>query len=632
MGKIASKVWSRGLLGGFGMPQMEQQLTALAGWSREGLIQAYQHFLDHCEFTLDRHQFTDVFQCFPDTTFADAAFRALQPKKGKLDGNTIFAAATVTSNQSFISRVSLLFSIFDMDGDGTLNKAEFTLGLRSLLHGLRLFFTEAVVPSDMELEVATEDIFRRIDADKSGFVTLGEFLVYAYRSRDLHELVQNIPVDVEDVRVEEDMVPFQRIPVHLSGPEAESPRKGSKEGAKHAAAVEDSAPAPAKPMVRRAAGGIRPRGSLDSGASEAEWLRRGSKDSMAAQKRHSECLSLKEDALSPVRRGSRPRGSLDSGASEAESLRRGSKDSMAMRSHHSEDTAPSTARGSVRRFTGGSHARGSLDAGTWCGSLAYVKMTGRKRAGPSRPSRVWTPPAEVSKAQAWLLWKFFHHLSQHSSRADVELVLNFLRDPIAVRKEFLAIAGSAKAEDEGVNFAQEVEGLGAQFQRALLETQVRQRLEQLQTPLTMRGFLCLSFFSLVPTHIESILVWCDGFYAAEVLQSLLNQEAIAITEEEVDIMLRALDVDGSGDLSLAELVAGQITAQQAEHLFEKCHRRLDAAISDKDIKSYIQSLKMALGKDVKGVLQTFAQAAEPAAPHCRLDTLQSLDGSAVEAH
>ena len=49
------------------------------------------------------------------------------------------------------------------------------------------------------------------------------------------------------------------------GPEAESPRKGSKEGAKHAAAVEDPAP-PAKPMVRRAAGGIRPRGSLDSGA------------------------------------------------------------------------------------------------------------------------------------------------------------------------------------------------------------------------------------------------------------------------------------------------------------------------------------------------------------------------------
>ena len=37
--------------------------------------------------------------------------------------------------------------------------------------------------------------------------------------------------------------------------------------------------------------------------------------------------------------------------------------------------------------------------------------------------------------------------SQHSSRADVELVLNFLRDPIAVRKEFLAIAGSAKAEE-----------------------------------------------------------------------------------------------------------------------------------------------------------------------------------------
>ena len=46
-------------------------------------------------------------------------------------------------------------------GPGSSREAEFTLGLRSLLHGLRLFFTEAVVPSDMELEVATEDIFRR---------------------------------------------------------------------------------------------------------------------------------------------------------------------------------------------------------------------------------------------------------------------------------------------------------------------------------------------------------------------------------------------------------------------------------------------------------------------------------------
>ena len=93
---------------------------------------AYQHFLDDCSQTLDRHEFTDVFQCFSDTISADAAFHALHPRKGKLDGNTIFGAVVATSNQTFISKVSLIYSIYDMDGDGALNKAR-DLGLgRSL--------------------------------------------------------------------------------------------------------------------------------------------------------------------------------------------------------------------------------------------------------------------------------------------------------------------------------------------------------------------------------------------------------------------------------------------------------------------------------------------------------------------
>ena len=252
MGKIASKIWSKGLLGGFGIPAMTKALEPLASWSRTDLIDAYQHFLDYCDETVDRHvswtslrwvygeaisqatrptisrpnrrwfsiifrcqtnpcccwyliksikahpsncskhihispqyifqhhhftpphfiwatvpskkdrneiinitmspgfswifmdfplfsisptpklcskhprfnplrfgcappipsgplrspkEFTDVFQCFGDTMKADAAFQALKPKKGKSDGNTLFAAAVATSNQSFISKV-----------------------------------------------------------------------------------------------------------------------------------------------------------------------------------------------------------------------------------------------------------------------------------------------------------------------------------------------------------------------------------------------------------------------------------------------------------------------------------------------------------------------------------------------
>ena len=123
MGKIASKIWSKGLLGGFGIPELTKALEPLTSWSRSDLIEAYQNFLDDCNGTLDRHEFTDVFQCFSDTISADAAFHALHPKKGKVDGNTVFSAAVATSNQSFISKVSLIYSIYDMDGDGSLNKA-----------------------------------------------------------------------------------------------------------------------------------------------------------------------------------------------------------------------------------------------------------------------------------------------------------------------------------------------------------------------------------------------------------------------------------------------------------------------------------------------------------------------------
>ena len=55
MGKIASKIWSKGLLGGFGIPAMTKALEPLASWSRTDLIDAYQHFLDYCDETVDRH-------------------------------------------------------------------------------------------------------------------------------------------------------------------------------------------------------------------------------------------------------------------------------------------------------------------------------------------------------------------------------------------------------------------------------------------------------------------------------------------------------------------------------------------------------------------------------------------------
>eukprot|EP00438_Fugacium_kawagutii_P026173 Skav209874 [mRNA] locus=scaffold590:194912:200065:+ [translate_table: standard] len=167
----------------------------------------------------------------------------------------------------------------------------------------------------------------------------------------------------------------------------------------------------------------------------------------------------------------------------------------------------------------------------------------------------------------------------------------------------------------GSDFVAEVETLSAHFHRILTDPQVRKRLEWLQPcPMTLRAFLCLSFSSLNPTNIECIVGWCNAFRALEVLKTLLTSEAIAVSESEIEVVLEYVDADGSGDLSLSELVlGGRLTKSQAEELFQKCRRKNDAAISDKeqrlDLRSYIKGLSMAPGKDMKGVLEVFAHRA-----------------------
>eukprot|EP00913_Durusdinium_trenchii_P004052 g3754.t1 len=376
MGKIASKIWSKGLLGGFGIPELSKPLEPLTFWSRADLIEAYQHFLDDCSQTLDRHEFTDVFQCFSDTISADAAFHALHPRKGKLDGNTIFGAVVATSNQTFISKVSLIYSIYDMDGDGALNKAEFTIVLRSLLHGLRLFYNDAVMPNDAELEVAIDECFKRIDCDRSGYITLGEFLVYAYRNRELQEMFETVP-----------------------------------------------------------------------------------------------------------------------------------------------DDAPLSARAPRRRHTGGMVRPVKADGqGTWCGSVAYAKLTGRTgdekgMADDRIDTRMDTSASVASTVE----------VSMPATLAHTDLLA-------------------------------EVEALSAHFQRILLDPQVRHRLEWLQpSPLSLRAFLCLSFWSLTPTNIECILAWGKAFRAAEVLKDLLSTEAVLVSDDEIDVLFANIDIDSSGDLTISEL-------------------------------------------------------------------------------
>jgi len=205
--------------------------------------------------------------------------------------------------------------------------------------------------------------------------------------------------------------------------------------------------------------------------------------------------------------------------------------------------------------------------------------------------------------------------------ADVESVQRFFRDPISVKKGLVTISTDAKLQEpwvlnevpdesgENFEFAGEVDSLAHQFHRVFTDPHVRSRLEGLDSGfMTLRCFLCVSLPSLNPTHVESCLAWCRGFRSLEVVQQLAEIEAASLKEEDLMLLMEMLDVDANGSLTISELVdVGQLPLDKAREIFQKCHRPESGnGLTITDLQNYIRSLNLALGSDVKGLLESFA--------------------------
>jgi Ca2+-binding EF-hand superfamily protein len=207
MGKVSSKIWSKGMLGGFGKPRVQPALAPLVGWKREDLDHTYRILVYRNCKAICRKTFGELMN-IPSRDLSEAAWQALRPKKGKVDSFSLFSAMVAVSNQNFISRVTFLFSIFDLDGNGEINRIEFFLALRSIFVGLCAFFENSVMPSELEIEASTKQVFDQIDYDHSGAITIGEILAFAYRSPELQALLECSPEESSDNRVYEEVIPF----------------------------------------------------------------------------------------------------------------------------------------------------------------------------------------------------------------------------------------------------------------------------------------------------------------------------------------------------------------------------------------------------------------------------------------
>jgi len=93
---------------------------------------------------------------------------------GKVDIYQVFIAMAVFSAGNFDDKIKSLFCVFDLDGNGDIERKELSCFIMSGVFGL-CKMTGLPQPSTMGIQTYTVAVFKEIDDDQSGIVDYLEF-------------------------------------------------------------------------------------------------------------------------------------------------------------------------------------------------------------------------------------------------------------------------------------------------------------------------------------------------------------------------------------------------------------------------------------------------------------------------
>mmetsp|Transcript_9406 Transcript_9406/g.22606 ORF Transcript_9406/g.22606 Transcript_9406/m.22606 type:complete len:582 (+) Transcript_9406:40-1785(+) len=195
-------------------------LTHLQSWTREDLRHTFENFRAAGGHAVNCRQLGQILRISNYGLTKDMFDALISPdhsERGLVDFWSVMGPMVVMSGQHYISRMTFLFSIFDMDGDGCLNASEVILAVRSVFYGLARFFPKASLPDSRRVDQLAQEMFQRFDTDCSGYVSIGEFVNYAYRSEGLLRLCEPFPTHDKHIFEE---------PVHFLGSSSASKAVG----------------------------------------------------------------------------------------------------------------------------------------------------------------------------------------------------------------------------------------------------------------------------------------------------------------------------------------------------------------------------------------------------------------------
>ncbi|XP_067936593.1 neuronal calcium sensor 2-like [Watersipora subatra] len=153
-------------------------LLANTSFSKPQIKQWYKGFMRDCPAgQLSRQKFLEVYsEFFPGGNaeeFCEHVFRTFDADNGgTIDFKEFLLAINITSSGQITDKLNWAFSMYDIDGNGTIEKAEMVQIIAAIY---RMVSNGKDTPAETA-EQRTERIFIQMDKNKDGVLTKQEFI------------------------------------------------------------------------------------------------------------------------------------------------------------------------------------------------------------------------------------------------------------------------------------------------------------------------------------------------------------------------------------------------------------------------------------------------------------------------
>ena len=181
----------------------KKQLKKLAqetGFSDKQVEARYKVFLwdstDKKSLTIDKFKklYTTLYPHSNGTELAERVFKKMDANgNGKISFKEFITALSVTTNGSTEERMDWVFTMYDVDDSGSLDKDEMNRLMQAVI------IMSGKVPDDKEVERRVKNVFRKYDKDNSDELSAQEFKLAVKTEPTIRDLFadQDVVADEE---------------------------------------------------------------------------------------------------------------------------------------------------------------------------------------------------------------------------------------------------------------------------------------------------------------------------------------------------------------------------------------------------------------------------------------------------